>query len=80
MHQTILYPLEKLHMLSQHLQRREVYDFTALVEHAERSGWSTVAHWIRHQCDRPRPDLHGRAPMAPTAAHGARRCSIPGLP
>jgi hypothetical protein len=63
MNQISLSPHEKLRMLSQHLQRREAYDFTALATHAERSGWSTVACWIGHQCDRPGPDLHGSAPL-----------------
>jgi hypothetical protein len=65
MNQSPLYPLEKLRMLSQHLQRREAYDFTALAEHAERSRWSTVANWFRHQCDRPGLDLHGSSPIPP---------------
>ena len=66
MHQTILSPLDKLRLLSQHLQQHQAHDFTILAEHAERTGWSTVAGWIRQQCDRPRPDPYG-ALMPPAA-------------
>jgi hypothetical protein len=38
-------------MLSQHLQQRQAHDITVLAEHAERTGWSTVACWIRRRCD-----------------------------
>jgi hypothetical protein len=68
MNQISLSPHEKLRLLSQHLQQREAYDFTVLAEHAERSRWRTVANWMRHQCDRPGPDLHSSAAVPPPMA------------
>ena len=67
MNQSPLSRLKKLHLLSQHLQQHQTHDFTVLSDHAERTGWSTVAGWIRQQCDRPRPDLHSSVPMLPAA-------------
>jgi hypothetical protein len=64
--QTILSPLDKLRLLSQHLQQRQAHDFTNLAEHAEHTGWSTVAGWIHQQCNRPRPDPYGA--LMPSAA------------
>jgi hypothetical protein len=65
MNRASLLPHEKVRMLSQPLQQRDVFDFTRLAEQAERSGWSTVAWWIRHQCNRPRLDPHGSGPIPP---------------
>jgi hypothetical protein len=65
-HPTILSPFDKLRLLSLYLQQRQAHDFPILADHAEHTGWSMVAGWLRQRCDRPHPDSYGA--LMPLAA------------